>query len=140
MKRYLIIIAIFVTSSVFAGRRAPQFSCMINRSVSLIINYEFDYGAKTNVVLQTKHFLEEEAKDIVTLKGPKIIDYGLTFIIVSDRGKSGYALIRIAEKDDVDSKKYYEGAMDINLFALNEDVKLINTNGALRITHCTRMD
>jgi hypothetical protein len=144
MKKQIIILGLLFSLCSFARvERQPRFSCQLNRSVSLIIAIEKRQSHYDSIILQTQYFQEKNPQDVVLLQAPQIIDYGHTFIVVSDQGKSGYALIRIQEsiEDENDPKNVsYEGVFDINLYEYDKSLKTINTQGTLRKTFCRRMD
>ena len=59
-------------------------------------------------------------------------------MVLSDQGRRGYVFIRIKEKE-IKEKIVEEGVMDINLYNLDEDLELINTDGILINTYCTSL-
>ena len=144
MKKQIIILSVLFSLSVFAKvERLPRFSCQLNRSISLIIAIERRDNFRDSIVLQTQYFQEKTPLDVVLLQSPQIIDHGHTFIVVSDQGKSGYALIRIQESiaDEYDPKNVtYEGVLDINLYAYDNHLQTISTQGNLKKTFCKRIE
>ncbi|OGQ33375.1 MAG: hypothetical protein A3F16_07315 [Deltaproteobacteria bacterium RIFCSPHIGHO2_12_FULL_43_9] len=133
-----LIISLFSVSAFAEKVRTPLYSCTLNRSVELYIVAESDDPVNpplgADIVLQAKFWNEPEVDDVITLKTPETIEYGKTFVMLSDRGKSGYALIRIQEMEIVEDgtpgktpHTIYKGHLDINLFLTDG----INTDGLL---------
>ena len=113
---------------------SASFSCILNKSYSL----ELSTAKKgTGITLQLKHFLDPMPEELTEFEHAQVIQYGPTLIVLEDRGRSGYALIRIQEKHNEDGESFFEGVLDINLFG--PEFSPINTNGQLRTTFCYKI-
>jgi hypothetical protein len=114
----------------------PKYECIINRSISMRISFShMGIARPVNVILEKKHFMDEGTDHIAILGNVEVIEYGNVFMIFSNMGKSGYAMIRVEDNGEETLK----GQMDINLFSVDGSTDLINTHGKLFETFCYKL-
>ncbi|MFC2075005.1 hypothetical protein ACFLRA_01885 [Bdellovibrionota bacterium] len=137
----LFIVSLMSASAVAEEERVPLYSCTLNKSVNMNILYEYgddDYGRQ--IVLQTQFWNGTNLKDVITFIHPTVIEYGDVFTVIKNKGRGGYAMIRIDLKEDIGSGDHvYKAHLDINLFDINGQYDQINTNGYLVETYCRKI-
>ena|SRR3989338_3302765 len=129
-------ITLFSISAFAQVAETPRFACSLNKSVELwIVERQESGDAPISVVLMTKFWNQDAAKEVTVLQNPTIVRYGNVYMVLEDNGRSGYAFLRV-EIEEKDGEVTYQGQWDINLFSRNEAIKSIQTDGKLRSSYC----
>ncbi len=114
MKTFLMSVILFgvFTSNLLAQPVEKQeWRCDINRSYSILVDYEVSGGVQ-KVFLDLVHFTGS-VEPIAEFENPEVVNYGDTFMLLKNNGRSGFVAINI--KRDGDDKEGI-GFIDINLF------------------------
>ena len=129
-------ITLFSVSAFAQVAETPRFACSLNKSVELwIVERQESDDVPTSVVLKTKFWNQDAAKEVTVLQNPTIVQYGNVYMVLENNGRSGYAFLRV-EREEKDGEVTYQGQWDINLFSGNEAIKSIQTDGKLRSSYC----
>ncbi|GIL17008.1 MAG: hypothetical protein BroJett040_07590 [Oligoflexia bacterium] len=104
-----IIAALIVLFLVEASHAEDLFTCFLNNGETLGISRSASENGGNTIQLE-KIFLNDNRPRISTaFNQAVIVEYGAKFIILCNRGRSGYALINIDTEEE-------SGIIDINLF------------------------
>jgi hypothetical protein len=126
---FFFVMALVISTSAFA---AEKYSCMLNRTMSMEVIVRDD----GDVILQRRLWNSVNAQSEVILSRPEVIRYGGVLIILENRGRSGYSLIRITHNEP--GRQRIEAQIDINRFG-EASATALNTNGNFSMVSCQKL-
>ncbi len=106
------------------------YSCTMNKSEILDVHVMKQTGSSdTEVFLGLKNWNESEYSEEIILRNANVVMYGGNTIILADKGRSGYALIRIAATKEENA---FNAQLDLNLFLTDR----MHTRGLRSDVYC----